>query len=236
MPSAGRQLGQDISGYQCPPAGSLPPARPAVAIVQVSGGSLDGPPNPCYRLEAAWAGRNLAAYIFLDGLPSPAPPETARGPGGSCRGNVSCESYNFGWIWTRHWISVARAQGTNPSRWWLDVETTGQWSADPSSNHWVIAGAMTALKQERLSVGVYSTGIQWHAITGGMALWGIPLWVPGAGNLRGPGSTALSYCGAGHRFAGGRVTLIQYGYTGAFPGAYSGPPVPYDLDYACPGR
>jgi hypothetical protein len=214
----------------------MPPRAPALAIVQVSGGSLDGPPNPCYRQQAAWAGRHLEAYIFMDGLPSPAPPQSANGPAGLCHGNPGCESYNFGWAWTRHWINMARAQGTNPHRWWLDVETTGRWSAETGSNHWVIAGAMAALQKSGLAVGVYSTGLQWNSITGGIPLKGIPLWVAGAGNLRGPGATAVSYCGARHSFAGGRVTLVQYGYTGSFPGAYSGPALPYDLDYACPGR
>jgi hypothetical protein len=223
--------------YQCPPAGQLPPTGPSVAIVQVSGGSLNGAPNPCYRQEATWAGRNLAAYIFLDGLPSPAPPEAAHGPAGSCRGNVNCESYNFGYRWTSHWVSVARAQRASPHRWWLDVETTGQWSTNSGSNARVVAGALAALKKFGLSAGVYSTGLQWNSITGGLPLNGIPLWVAGAGNVRGPGYTAANYCTSTREsFAGGKVTLVQYGYTGSFPGAYTGPPVRYDLDYACSSR
>jgi hypothetical protein len=206
-------------------------------IVQVSGGSLNGRPNPCYRHEAAWAGHHLEAYIFMDGLPTPAPHEASHGPAGLCRGNVGCESYNFGWAWTNRWIKWARAQGTSPQRWWLDVETTGQWSANAGSNARVIAGALAALKKAGLPVGVYATGLQWNSITGGLPLKGVPLWVAGAGNVRGPGYTAANYCAsANESFAGGRVTLVQYGYTGSFPGAYTGPRVPYDLDYACPGR
>jgi hypothetical protein len=205
----------------------MPPARPAVAIVQVSGGSLTGPPNPCYRQEALWAGRNLEAYIFLDGLSSAT-------PGGTCHGDFGCESYLVGWVWTRHWMIVARANHADPRRWWLDVENTGRWGANPASNARVVAGAVAALKAAGKSVGIYSTGLQWNTITGGLRLKGVELWVAGAGNRSGAGYTAASYCRSSQvSFAGGRVTLVQYGYTGAFPGSYTGPQVPYDLDYAC---
>jgi hypothetical protein len=229
------QVGYDVSRYQCPPEGQIPPVPEAIAIVQVSGGTFSGSPNPCYRREAAWAGARLEAYIYLGPLPSPAPAEALVGPAGECRGNPGCKSYNYGWFWGRHWVGQADADHTKPGRFWLDVEAPDQWSADPGSNAQVILGAVAAIASTHHPYGIYSTGYQWSQITGGLVLPRTPLWVPGAGNARGWGATAASFCAApGTAFAGGFVRLVQFGYTGAFVGAYTGAPSAYDQDYACP--
>jgi hypothetical protein len=233
--------GFDISLFQCPgtPGGPIPPTHQAVSIVQVSGGAINNPPNPCYVQEAQWAGANISAYIFMDGLPSPAPVESRTGPAGTCNGNVSCESYNFGWSWARHWVAYSRSVAVNPTMWWLDVEAAaGAWNLGPAftaSNARVISGALAGLQSSGVLAGVYTTEHQWGEIAGAMTLPSILLWVPGAGNLSGPGFTATNYCATGiEAVTGGRVVLVQYGYGGTFLGAFPGPRPKYDMDFACP--
>jgi hypothetical protein len=222
--------GIDISQYQC---GDIPGGRPQIAVVQVTGGGINRPANACYPAEAAWAGSQIQAYIYMNGLPNPAPVEATNGPAGSCGGYRSCLGYNFGWAWAQHWVSYADSAGPAPQQWWLDVETNSGWTDIPTDNQ-IIRGALDALRSRGLSAGIYSSPRQWNLITGGLILPGMPLWVPGAGNLSGPGYTATEFCSdLGETFAGGVLKYVQYGYTGEFPGAYSGTPSRYDLDYAC---
>jgi len=87
-----------------------------------------------------------------------------------------------------------------------------------------------------VDIGIYSTPYQWATIAGTLTFPGVPIWTAGAGNLTGPGHTATAYCSSGgHTFAGGHLTLVQWGYKGAFPGAFQGNS-PYDQDYACDMR
>jgi hypothetical protein len=224
-------VGFDISQYQC---GNIPSAPAAVAIVQVSGGALNNPPNPCYVREAVWAGADLSAYIYLDGLPNPAPPESMTGPASRCaRIRPVCQAYDFGFNWAHHWVDYSRLQGINPKLWWLDVETGSGWTK-PAINDGVIKGAADALQAAGVRAGIYSTPYQWATIAGALVFPGIPVWTAGAGNLTGPGYSATSYCTMpGHSFAGGQLAMVQWGYSGDFPGAYKGPPFPYDRDYVC---
>jgi hypothetical protein len=225
--------GFDISQYQC---GNIPSARAAIAIVQVTGGALNNPPNPCYAREAVWAGAHLSVYIYLNGLPNPAPRESLIGPASRCaRVSPVCQAYDFGFNWARHWVAHSRRLGINPKLWWLDVETGSGWTT-PAVNDGVIRGAADAVRRERLDVGIYSTPYQWAAIAGALTFPGVPVWTAGAGNLTGPGYTATAYCrSGGNTFAGGHLTLVQWGYKGAFPGAFQGNS-PYDQDYACDVR
>ena len=221
--------GMDISRYQC---GRIPANRPTIAIVQVSGGQLNGIPNPCFAPEAAWAGPQLQTYIYLDGLPSPVPVEARTGLAGRCDPHDrGCLSFNFGFAWAAHWVAYAGRFGYHPNVWWIDVEANSGWT-DKRSNQGVIVGAVTAIRVLGARVGIYSTSYQWSHITGGMRLPGTALWIPGAGALTGPGYTATNMCSWAPPFAGGTRQLIQYGYTGPFAGAYHGPGG-YDLDYAC---
>jgi hypothetical protein len=226
----GGSIGYDISRYQC---GAIPPTRPAITVVQVTGGALNWGANPCYAAEAAWAGPNLQTYIYMDGLPNPAPAEAAVGPAGNCGTNGACLGYNYGWFWAQHWVAYSNSLGFHSRQWWLDVETGSGWS-DQGTNDQVIRGALDALKTSGAQYGVYSSPLQWRQITGGWNVPGIQIWVPGAGNIRGPGYTATNFCSdPGERFAGGVLRYVQFGYPGNFPGAYNGPASRYDTDYAC---
>jgi len=235
--------GFDVSQYQCPDypysVSGLPASSSDLAIVQVSGGSISqAQPAQCYGLEAAWAGPNMSAYIFMDPLPSPAPPESLSGPAGNCaKGDTACESYNFGFYWAEHWVSYARSEGTNPSLWWLDVETGGGWSAQSQqSNSQVISGAVAGLRAMDVEPGIYSDNFQWTQITGGLVSFpGIFLWSPGGGNITGGTYSAQSICdgtagGDYSSFAGGDIVVVQYGLPG---NGYTGPPSQYLMDYAC---
>jgi hypothetical protein len=232
--------GYDISQWQCPGTGTFPTGGHSVSIVQVSAGAINQGPNPCYSAEVAWAGANVSIYIFLDPLPSPPPAEALTGPAGNCLGNVSCESYNFGWYWARHWVSYSHGLGVNSSLWWLDVETKGGWStasAAQANNSQVIAGAAAGLRSSGVIPGIYATNYQWGLITGyHVSFPGIALWIPGAGNISTGTLSAVNICAgkAGNLyapFAGGTPVLVQYGYVG---NGYTGPAVPWDQDYACP--
>ena len=229
--------GYDISRWQC---SDVPTVSRAVSIVQVSGGAINSnAPNPCYAQEAAWAGPRISDYIFMDGLPSPAPSESLNGPAGSCSGSVSCESYNFGYYWATKWVGYSHGLGISPTLWWLDVETSGAWSSSATSNSQVIAGAVAGLRATGVQPGIYATALQWGEITGNQLQFaGIPLWVPGASNISSGTYSAYNFCNNSvpgsfgweyAPFAGGRIVLVQYGW-GA---EYTGPPSPYDQDYAC---
>jgi hypothetical protein len=225
-------IGIDISQYQC---GNVPTSPQAISVVQVTDGTLNGPPNPCYAAEAEWAGPRLSTYLFMDGLPNPAPPESMNGRAGRCTPNEGgCQAYNYGWFWSRYWVTYSRHLGIKPALWWLDIESGANWT-DPVINDLVIQGAVDGLKSERVQVGFYSTPYQWAGIAGSLTFPGVAVWTAGAGNLTGPGATAAAYCASGAQaFAGGRLALVQWGYQGNFAGTYTGPPFPYDLDYACP--
>jgi hypothetical protein len=225
-------VGYDVSQYQC---GHMPAGHDGIAVVQVTGGALDNAPNPCYAQEAQWAGPRMSAYIYLDGLPTPAPGPTLSGPAGKCAvTNVACESYNYGWNYVRYWVAYSRDAGVDPMLWGLDVEQYSGWQ-NTISNQLVIRGALNALSSEGVSGGIYSSPTQWRQITGNLRVPGHPEWVPGAGNLAGPGYSATSFCAspATYSFGGGDLKVVQYGYQGPFPGSFAGPASPYDLDRAC---
>jgi hypothetical protein len=205
-----------------------------VAIVGVTKGRFNGPPNPCYQAQAAWAGANLSSYIVADPLPSPPPAEALSGPYGTCNSNVVCQSANYGWHWAVHWISYSRSLGLSPTLWWLDVEIPKDWSTTPAayaSNNAVIAGALTGMRAAGVFAGIYATSYQWGLVTGNQASYpGIPLWVPGGTTLSNDPKSAQAICTGTVPlyvpFAGGRIVLVQYGYV-------NGPPHPFDLNYAC---
>ncbi len=230
--------GYDVSQYQCPyysAGGSLPTDHPAVAVVQVSGGAINqAQPSQCYPLEAQWAGPNLSAYIFMNPLPSPVPPEAMTGPAGNCAtSDVNCQSFNFGYFWARHWVTYARSVGTNPALWWLDVESSGGWNLALSAraaNGQVVAGAVAALQSEGVTPGIYSTNLQWGEITGySVNFPHIYLWVPGAYEISTGSYNANSFCTSPlpdyAPFAGGITVMVQYGYD---------TPSLFDRDYVCP--
>lgn len=156
-----------------------------------------------------------------------------RGPASRCAPhNTSCRAYNYGWNWANRWVRFARSQGRSSRMWWLDVEGTGAWGG-MATNQATILGAVADLRSSGITVGIYSTAYQWREIAGSLRFPGIPLWVPGAGNATGPGYSATTYCSSpSESFAGGRPRMIQWGYTGAFPGAFGGWSQ-FDMDFAC---
>jgi hypothetical protein len=222
--------GVDLSQYQC---GDIPNGPTEIAVVQVTGGSIDSAPNSCYVQEANWAGKHMSAYIYMDGLPGLGDPSAMNGPKGACDpADPGCQSYNYGYNWARHWVQYSHSVGVYPRLWWLDVERYSGWNG-ADSNNLVILGALAGLHSMKVVPGIYSSPAQWQEITGGLDLHGMPIWVPGAGNASGPGYTAENYCrSSDYWFGGGRLMLVQYGYQGSFAGSYDGA-TNYDLDYSC---
>jgi len=243
-PYAPGAVGYDVSNWQC---GQILPTATQIGVVQVSDGYLNSPqPNPCYVAEAAWAGPSMSSYIFMNPLPNPVPPEALTGPAGSCAssGPSTCAGYNFGYYWASHWVVYSRSVGVNPEFWWLDVELNGfpPFATDSSSqviNSAVIEGAYAGLRAQGVVGGIYSTALQWGEITGNLPYLGAaPLWVPGGGNISGGTYSAQSICAGSagpdyEPFAGGFISMVQYGLVG---NGYSGPTPPggLDMDYSCP--
>jgi hypothetical protein len=224
--------GYDVSYWNW---GKLPSSPGSFAVVEIAG-AIDGAQNPYYQQEIAWAGANASSYIFMDQLPSPAPPEAMSGPAGNCGGSKTCQGYNFGWYWARNWVSVSQSLGVNTPLWWLDVEV-GPWATDPTSqttNSSVISGAVAGLRSMGVLAGIYSTAYQWGLITGNQLTFpDIALWMAGAGPVSGGSNSAQSFCAGGGGsyyapFAGGTIVLVQYGWTA------QGQQYPVDPDYACP--
>ncbi|MGH3578746.1 MAG: hypothetical protein ACRDU0_14470, partial [Mycobacterium sp.] len=217
--------GYDISWPQCP--SNFPPTPFTVAVVGVNGG-LAFDHNPCLGAEGGWSSanqRNLYMNINSGTVPPPF--------SGCASGDVSCQSYFFGYDDALDAMSYANFQGVHAPVWWLDVETCPLcWSGNQGLNAQVIQGALDSLRNAGLIAGIYSTDLQWGTIAGGYRP-GVPQWVPGAG----PVSDAAAWCVPGANregnpafgpvsFDGGPVWMIQYGYFGI--------PTPrWDPDYAC---
>ena len=231
--------GFDVSQFQCSsydPSGQLPPSHPGVAIVQATGGTFTRPQSVgCYQSEAKWAGAGLSDYIFMNPMVS-----GYVGPGCS---TAACNWYSYGAYWTNQAVAFARSQNTNPSLWWLDVETGAGWNTSPAAqydNSQEIAGAVAALRATGVTAGIYSTNLQWGEITGYDVSFSyvIPLWMAGASTL----AQAPSFCGNGSynppggtsggpgtyydAFAGGKIVLVQAGDQSTQWGNQ-------DEDYAC---
>jgi len=205
--------GFDISWPQC--GGAFPAPRPAISVVGVN----DGRPlthNPCFSDELAWAGPAVTLYINTD-FPPTDDPAALSGPAGNCAsGDMSCESYNYGFNAATDAFHSATTAGARAALWWLDVETKNGWPADKGLNARVIAGNIAALQGLGVTVGIYGTSFQWNKIAGAYAP-GLPIWVAGAQNR----TEAPGFCDPAHNFAGGTAWLAQY------------PNPPYDGDFGC---
>jgi hypothetical protein len=210
-PYAHGTVGYDISFPQCDAAY---PKASSVAVVGVNAGSAFTT-NPCFASEAAWAGPNLNIYINLN---SPSGGDAARwsdGPDGTCAtGNLSCESYNYGFNAAQWAIAYARSAGYNSPTWWLDIETSNFWTSNTAVNDQVIAGALQAVHLAGDAAAIYSTDYQWGQIAGSYVpdtpAWyatGVATFVPQA------------WCGA-KSFTGGPVALVQ-GRAGSYDGDYT---------------
>jgi hypothetical protein len=235
----------------------------SVAVVGVDGWG-DGHPNSCLGAEAAWAsraqrtgGQSYELYMLLN---APASTSTIAwsGPGGNCRGLKSgssawqgCLAFNYGWNAARAALSYATSAGAAAQVWWLDIENTScaggnfnggfgtPWSCTTSLNDLTLQAAIDALHGVGITVGVYSTALQWSAIMGGYVPHEgsvpIPLWIAGAPWTTPPfpsgfpSEAALGpWCGGSHDFAGGIPWILQ-----ETPGSTN---YPFDPDYACGGE
>jgi hypothetical protein len=221
--------GYDISYPQC---GGPFPRGAAFGIVGVNGGRVYSS-NPCLGTgggpsQLAWAGRNAELYantgnpgpalssFWPDGQTSPRQCNTAANPG---RDTEEC-AYDYGWNAARHSYATAVAAhvalGWAPrgatrtpveNRWWLDVETSNSWRRDTSLNVAALRGAVDYLESvDVASIGFYSTGVQWGAITGGTLEFSEhPSWVAGARTVAGARRNCTTI-----GFTGGPVIYTQY--------------------------
>lgn len=121
---------------------------------------------------------------------------------------------------------VASVGLSNPTGWWLDVETSNSWCGqhgthcrDLSLNQYTIQGLIdTFTSSSTGTIGVYSTRYQWTAIVGHRSVSGVAADWYATGQASNAGVSA--YCGSSYSFTGAPVTLAQY---------VSG----VDRDYAC---
>lgn len=152
------RFGFDISWPQCRgPHAVLPPAVGPVAIVGLTGGRPFRS-NPCLRAEWAWARSRASAAGYLN-LAAP-------GVG---------DPVAYGAASARDGLARASSSGVRLRAVWLDVEVGNHWSSDAAVNSQVIRGATSALQAAGVSVGIYSTPLDWRQITHGATLT-IPIW------------------------------------------------------------
>jgi hypothetical protein len=246
-----------------PPSDSDGTGPYAVAVVGVDGWGEDHD-NSCLAAEAAWAsraqnsGQSYELYMLLNS-PASASDHDSSGPAGTCRawpvGSGSwqnCLAYDYGWNAATDARTYATSQGVSAQVWWLDIENTScasgnfnggfgaPWSCDTTLNDETLQGAVDALHGVGVTVGVYSTSLQWSAIMGNYvpregSVGPIPLWIAGASWTSPPypsgyeSEAALApYCGGSYDFAGGIPWLLQ-----ETPGSNN---YPFDPDYACGGE
>lgn len=242
-PAAGA-TGHDISWPQC---GSSFPSDGSFGIVGVTDGRAWSA-NPCLASQYQWATTYPRAGDLYMNTANPAPHSSFYWPASGARDPALCNdatattdpgcAYDYGWHTAADALSTARTVvGAGATGfWWLDVETGNTWNGDASSNAADIQGSIDYLLGQHVAgVGVYSTGYQWGAITGGYsannaaqyaAAWspeltspngiaGSPSWVAGAS---GP-SDAPNYCSTS--FLATATWLVQYIAGG------------YDVDYSC---
>ncbi|HWF57408.1 MAG TPA: hypothetical protein VG520_03555 [Candidatus Dormibacteraeota bacterium] len=232
--------GFDVSWPQCP---SSFPGGGAFGIVGVTNGRPWGA-NPCLSTQYAWAAGLPSAPGFYMNTANPAPhssfywPASGSSDPALCKDSTSVAdpgcAYDYGW-WaadnaltsTVAALSAAGAPSyvATSSAWWLDVETGNSWNGTGSANAADLQGSIDYLRSHGIpSVGLYSTGYQWNAITGGYttrsapsyasawqaeftSAYGIsssPDWVAGAGSAR----QAARLCSSS--FTGAAVQLTQY--------------------------
>lgn len=185
---------------------ALPPSSP-FSVLEVAGW-LDSSDNPCLASEASWAttaagstGTHSSLNLFLN-----APDQStgavaldASGPAGTCATlapstQAACLAYNYGYEGAGAAFTYAASQRVSTSLWWVDVEnanlsttnwsnySAGQyWSSSTSLNADTIQGALDALRAEGVTVGIYSSSVQFPLIAGSFVPSGaqVPLWVAG---------------------------------------------------------
>lgn len=152
------------------------------------------------------SGAHYSLYLFMNS-PDQSSQATAldsTGPAGTCSSltatstpfsNSACLAYNYGYEGASAAFNGALAVGVSSSLWWLDVEGTNlssnQWSNFSAGEYWsssttlndeTIQGSIDALRASGITVGIYSSSVQFPTIAGSFIPSGaqIPLWVAGA--------------------------------------------------------
>ena len=204
--------GYDISNFQCSTPGAstlgnnLPSSSP-FSIIEAAGW-LDNADNPCLRAEVNWAntaegssGDPYNLYLFMNS-PENTPAiinSSDSGPGGNCPSlssqlQAACVAYNYGYNGAEQAFTYATSQGAKANVWWLDIENaqlsktnysdfpTNYWSQSTILNDETLQGAIDALRSNQITVGIYSTSVQYSTITGNYTPSApqIPLWIAGA--------------------------------------------------------
>src|SRR4051794_10068401 len=158
--------GFDISYPQCgkpAPAGSF-------AIVGVTGGRAFST-NTCFDAEykqalAVVGAGNVSVYMNLNAAIGSSASNGATGPKGTCtKADKACQAYNYGANAAEAAHAYASTSGQF-GRWWLDVETANSWNAKDALNRTTIDGAVYALTQKGVQVGIYSAPYAWNSLTG----------------------------------------------------------------------
>ena len=149
--------GVDVSWPQCGALG-MPKVTPGFVVVGINGGR-PFTDNLCLAREVSWAKTRtgVSAYLNIDAPRS--------GDAAAYGRRVALDGL----------ARVQRAQLSLPVVW-LDVEVLNHWSSSTAVNVAVINGALRALQQRGVTVGIYSSGPMWQQITGGAHL-DIPVWL-----------------------------------------------------------
>lgn len=188
----------------------------AFGIVGVTGG-LDFTPNNCLMSEASWfSDRSL--YMNTDWPGASNAAQYADNPRHCAPKDTQCLAYNFGYNAAEYALLYAASQNMHSTDWWLDVETTNDWSPNIYENRAALNGMVAAIDHTVFfpTIGVYSTPKQWKQIMGD---WrnGMPNWVGTGSDER---SAAIAAC-HGNDFTGGNTVMTQY-------------ILQLDHDYVCP--
>jgi hypothetical protein len=168
--------GYDLSYPNC---SSRPAAQPAFAIVGVNGGR----PftfNPCLRLEASWFARGpQAVYLNTGYQPSFRHQITPACAFATAPSHGAAIAYAIGCSEAAASLERTTLLGLSPTIWWLDVEPSNAWSANPTINIGVIRGILDFLDKLTPSplIGIYSSPSWWHQITDGWPTT-VPEWIP----------------------------------------------------------
>ena len=178
-----------------------PPNHPSgtvdftVAVVGVDGWAI-GSQNPCLRAEVQWAekarkpnGAPYDLYMFLNS-PVVVRHDRPEGAGGHLRQVLghrqeSCLAYNYGYNSARIARQLRRLAGRGLAHVVARHRKRHLWPVlvvRPDAQLLTIQGAIDYLHSQKLTVGIYSTAVQWQGITGGYVPSGpqVPIWVAGA--------------------------------------------------------
>ncbi|HEX2699195.1 MAG TPA: hypothetical protein VHM89_03195 [Acidimicrobiales bacterium] len=238
-------FGWDVSWPQC--GRPLPGGKHGYALVGVTDGHL-WDINPCLAQQHRFSTRGGALgglYVNVNWPSAAAEPAVAGQMADDCAvGDMSCQMYEWGRRGVLHAVDAATERGVSAPMWWLDVETANRWSGDKALNRRIVEGAIAALGDRGIGVGIYSTSYQWGVIVGDFAP-ALPNWLAGPNNV----DEAAAACADGPAFGGGAVWMVQYpqqgfdgnlmceaGAAAALASFKTPPPPPIPQLPAAPGR